>query len=1387
VNSSGQVYAAATTTFSGALTYSAGNVTCNTASGSQAGCLSSTDWTLFNNKVSSSSLASSITAAFPFTPTALGNSTSTLLQLTAGFISSASSTIGNGTLNGGLTISGAATSTTPAGSAYGFVQTNGTVAVGSWVGTDGSGSVSGQYGTRSNHPLGFFTNDAAAQVWLTTGGSWSIGSTTPAAKLSVQGSGLISGDLSVAGLTATGTVRFASLNAANCDVKASTNGTLSCGTDTGAFPFTPTALGNSTSTLLQLTAGFISSASSTIGDGTQVGGLTISGGATTTGDLNVPTGRIVIGPIGAFDEELMINAVGGSSDTYLTLTNSGNTYKVGVESDQNFYITDESDNPYLSISNTGSTTIGMGTATTGLTINGGATTTGNMYIAGTVGVGTTSPVSTLSVTGSGYLTGSLGLGLAPAAGVSGGLYLNRTSGDPFIALYENSAAIGQIRGDSTANKLYISDSTGGASYFTVLTGGASAGNVGIGTTSPTYTLSVEGSSTLGNIARAGYFIATSTTASTFPFASTTAISGTMSQFTTASSTNLYVSSVLSSLLKTDASGLVSAAVAGTDYATPSQITSAFPFTPTTAFGSAANATSTLIGFTNGIYSLASSTIGGGTQTSGLTINGGATTTGNAYFAGNVGIQTTNPTTALHVVGTEAGAGTNLVTGLFGHTSSNSGGSTIIRATSPGLSTGVDFEANSCATGTFRYGTYCDVNIVNGTTGGSFGGINLVTNETTRLSVLVGGNVGIGTTSPWGRVSVDTSNLASNSIPSFVVGSSTRTDFVINQAGRVGINAPTPSARLDVRTSGAGNVAMRLIADSFETAFRLSENSTFSNVDFSAVSGGSLRIDNDGYVVFNHEGNFGIGTTTPGSRLSVQKNYGNTGSSLFTVASSTSSNGDTATTYFTVTDAGKVGIRTTGPAAYLAVNATGVIGSANQSAYDIAGGQIAAGNSIYSYGSICTVNSSGACTGNNGVVIGGSNTNAYTNITSSGSSFFGGNLSVGSTTPTAALASQKKYGSTVANLFLVASSTASNGSTAVSALVIPSAGNVKVGIGAITTASGFGDLYIQDDLEVDGLVAAAGTDVLCIDANGTVSRDTTPGTTVCGGATSDIRLKDNIEALGGSLERIMQVNPRVFDWKNPALHDYATSSAGFIAQELAEIFPELVGETECREGECELTGGEKAKTVNVNGPEFIAHMVSAIQEINLNVQALASTTATSTPAATAFAESFFNNLFAKVTTWLADAGNGIADLFATTITAETVYAKQLCLTDENGETCVTKTQLDALLSGSSAPSYTPPAVEPPPSDDSGTTTPPVSEPLNGDTGTTTPTSGESGQAENGGGSSEEDSVAGESPTEETPAEETTSEESSVEEPPAPEAPVEESTPEPAPESTPEPSV
>jgi hypothetical protein len=75
---------------------------------------------------------------------------------------------------------------------FGFVQTDGTITVGSYVGGSGVG---GWYGTRSPHPLHFFVNNGSPSMTVAyPSGFVGIGTTAPAAKLSVNGTGWFQGD-----------------------------------------------------------------------------------------------------------------------------------------------------------------------------------------------------------------------------------------------------------------------------------------------------------------------------------------------------------------------------------------------------------------------------------------------------------------------------------------------------------------------------------------------------------------------------------------------------------------------------------------------------------------------------------------------------------------------------------------------------------------------------------------------------------------------------------------------------------------------------------------------------------------------------------------------------------------------------------------------------------------------------------------------------------------------------------------------------------------------------------------------------------------------------------------------------------------------------------------
>jgi hypothetical protein len=94
---------------------SSNSLTCATANSSTFGCLLAADWTLFSNKVASSSIDTSAKIAALLTDeTGSGSMVFSTNPLFTGFRSNASSTIGDGTQRGGLTIWGGSTTTASA-------------------------------------------------------------------------------------------------------------------------------------------------------------------------------------------------------------------------------------------------------------------------------------------------------------------------------------------------------------------------------------------------------------------------------------------------------------------------------------------------------------------------------------------------------------------------------------------------------------------------------------------------------------------------------------------------------------------------------------------------------------------------------------------------------------------------------------------------------------------------------------------------------------------------------------------------------------------------------------------------------------------------------------------------------------------------------------------------------------------------------------------------------------------------------------------------------------------------------------------------------------------------------------------------------------------------
>jgi hypothetical protein len=97
--------------------------------------------------------------------------------------------------------------------------------------------------------------------------------------------------------------------------------------------------------------------------------------------------------------------------------------------------------------------------------------------------------------------------------------------------------------------------------------------------------------------------------------------------------------------------------------------------------------------------------------------------------------------------------------------------------------------------------------------------------------------------------------------------------------------------------------------------------------------------------------------------------------------------------------------------------------------------------------------------------------------------------------------------------------------------------------------------------------------------------------------SDAREKTNIAPISGSLEKVVALRPVEFDWIANGEH----CPAGFVAQDVEQVFPEFVVENMANDGE----ETRKGLTGGMTGG-IIAHLVAAIQELKAEFDAYKST-------------------------------------------------------------------------------------------------------------------------------------------------------------------------------------
>ena len=94
-------------------------------------------------------------------------------------------------------------------------------------------------------------------------------------------------------------------------------------------------------------------------------------------------------------------------------------------------------------------------------------------------------------------------------------------------------------------------------------------------------------------------------------------------------------------------------------------------------------------------------------------------------------------------------------------------------------------------------------------------------------------------------------------------------------------------------------------------------------------------------------------------------------------------------------------------------------------------------------------------------------------------------------------------------------------------------------------------------------------------------------------TSDINLKENIVSMSSTIDKVKQLRPVTFDWKE----SYRPNNvSGFIAQEVKTIYPDLVRGVE-------WTADDPGKHYTINTMGVVAHLTKALQESITKIEVL----------------------------------------------------------------------------------------------------------------------------------------------------------------------------------------
>jgi hypothetical protein len=641
------------------------------------------------------------------------------------------------------------------------------------------------------------------------------------------------------------------------------------------------------------------------------GAATFSSSVTTGGDLRVPTGSKILYESGAGTgnsiyrdpangNSIFTSAVdfkfanNNASTTYLTLTSSTGaaTFSSSVTAGGAISTSGTGLNASVRISNTTSSTgkdwhlYSLNNGNLGLYNNTDGLYAYQITPGGNVGIGTTSPLQTSAnrvvTTINGITSAILNLGVG---GNLASYYYADASGSTLETVGTNTISA------SGANIIQLT--TNGSERMRITSGG----NVGIGTTSPADTLSYGKALDIQSSTGAAIYLRDSDATSVYGlFAydgggiNRTNIGG------IGANNYVRIISAGNEAIRIDASGNVG--IGTTNPSNGKLQVNGRIYT----VGTAGTANAIFQGGQLEFYKDATPTYAASIGLSGPSSGGtndivfetyGGTWSERMRIAtgGNVGIGTTTPGEAL-VVNRSGGA--NSIMCAF--TDTGQSGIKLLAGTgSTNRATRIDF-LNGVSSGTTPRWTLLNDYSQNGTNDFRF--VNSDT-STSVLTLLQNGNVGIGTTSPSGKLSIVTSgtndllylNSGVNTDFAYKIVSGLDDAFVLRRqhttqgdlsimswtySGKVGIGTTNPTGKLTISQNNSGGVAALTFTEDESTIQGPSANTKIlmgGNLSLNAASTWIAGTNGSERMRITSAGDVGIGTSTPAGVLNVNGSSG----------------------------------------------------------------------------------------------------------------------------------------------------------------------------------------------------------------------------------------------------------------------------------------------------------------------------------------------------------------------------------------------------------------------------------------------------------------------------------------------------------------------------------